>query len=277
MKYIFFVLFLLLNLGFANAQGVEKIIVEKYYISGERDAAVSGNMLPLGSVTYRIYVDMLPGYRFQAAFGIPDHELRLATSTMFFNHQEYGGTVSNVIPDRNLKDNIVMLDSWISAGGASEANLGILKTLDNGIATINHDDGFLQNENPSAGIPVKIQDGLIAGISSKVTAFGIDSIVDVFGKQTTGSVFSTTNGSWAAMKGAIGPDSLDNKILIAQMTTDGVFSFELNVQVGGPKGEVLQYVAKNPTGKQVQCEGLIYSSGIKNNSVAPKPKPAGKK
>ena len=37
----------------------------------------TGGVLPVGSVTYRIYVDMLPGYKFQAAYGVPGHEMRI--------------------------------------------------------------------------------------------------------------------------------------------------------------------------------------------------------
>ena len=169
-------LFLLISF-YANAQqGLEKIIVEKYYISTAKDTALNrlGGKLPIGSVTYRIYIDMLPGYQFQAAFGIPGHELRFATTTTFFNNEDKGGTIANVIPDRNLTDNTVMLDSWLSVGAASEANLGILKSEDNGIETIVNKNGILQNDNSVAGIALKNQDGFIAGEVPKVTAFGID-------------------------------------------------------------------------------------------------------
>lgn len=244
----------------ARAQnGLEKIIVEKYYISELKDSTVVGGRLPAGSVTYRIYVDMLPGYKFQAAYGVPGHELRLATTTLFFNHEDYGGTTPNVIPDRNLKDNTVMLDSWLSAGGASEKNLGVLKSEDNGIETIVNEKGFLQNANPDAGIPLTKQDGLIAGIPPTVTGFGIDSIIKVFNNKTNGSLFSTTNGSWACFGGSSGPTP-ENKVLIAQITTNGIFSFELNIQIGKPGGGAEQYVAKNPVGNEILFPGLIYSS-----------------
>ena len=42
---------------FVSAKGLEKIIVEKYYISDAKDAAAKkGGYLPVGSVTYRIFV-----------------------------------------------------------------------------------------------------------------------------------------------------------------------------------------------------------------------------
>lgn len=260
------VIVLILLSPFSHAQGLENIIVEKYYISDAKDSTALGGHLPAGSVTYRIFADMKSGYRFQAAFGITDHELRLGTTTSFFNNEDHGGSVANVIPDYTLKDYTVMLDSWLSAGGASEGTLGILKSNDNGVETVANTKGFLQNTDPRAGIPLKTQDGLINGPPPKVTGFGIDSLITVFDKKTNGSLFSTANGSWATLNGSIGPDSIDNKVLIAQITTNGVFTFKLNIQVGTPYHGVEQYVAENPKGNEILLPGLIYSSAITNTS-----------
>ncbi|CAN5589336.1 hypothetical protein BH11BAC2_BH11BAC2_23850 [soil metagenome] len=250
------------------AQGLEKIIVEKYYISEAKDTGKIGGFLPVGSVTYRIYLDLLPGYKFQAVFGLPEHELRISTTTYFFNNNDWGAMIPNVIPDRELGANTVMLDSWISAGGASGSNLGVLKSEDNGIGNIVNLDSILQGSNPLAGIPIRDQDGLISGIPSKITLFGIDSLVKIFDKHSfvaNGTTFSTTNGSWATLGGAIGPDST-NKILIAQLTTNGALSFELNIQIGTPGGAVERYVAKNPVGEGIefQIPSLTYPQGYNN-------------
>jgi hypothetical protein len=261
------------------SQGLENILVEKYYISDANDAKAIGGHLPVGSVTYRIYVDMLPGYKFQAVFGIPGHELRLATTTSFFNNEDFGAIVSTVIPDRNLKDNTVMLDSWLSVGGASEGNFGILKEDDDTFATVVNEKGFLQNENPLAGIPLKKRDGLRAGIPPRVTQIGLDSLMKMFGNHNDGgknTVFATYNGSWACLNGSIGPTS-DNRVLIAQLTTDGIFSFELNIQLGKPEGGVEQYVARNPVGREIQMNSLIYSSINKKADLKMQGNPAGKK
>lgn len=263
MKQIILTLSLIIYGLVANAQnGLENIIVEKYYISDANDVSADSTegILPIGSVTYRIYVDMLPGYKFQAAFGIPGHELRIETTTQFFNNEYKGNIIPNLIPFSNLKENTVMLDSWLSVGAASEGNFGILKEEDNTSETIIHENSFLQNENPEAGIPVNIRDGLIPGIAPRVTVFGIDSNMVVFNSKTCGSLFTTTNGSWACLKGACGPDSLTNKLLIAQLTTDGVLSFELNIQLGKPGGGIERYVAKNPVGTEIQLANLTYKS-----------------
>ncbi|MBK6639737.1 MAG: hypothetical protein IPG39_00075 [Bacteroidetes bacterium] len=68
-----------------NSQGLENVIVEKYYISDANDATVNatGGVLPVGSVTYRVYLDLLPDYIFQAAYGDGNHECRIETTTLF--------------------------------------------------------------------------------------------------------------------------------------------------------------------------------------------------
>ena len=54
----------------ANAQnGLEGIIVEKYYQANSTDVTNSVNngaspLLSTNSITYRVYVDMAPGYRY---------------------------------------------------------------------------------------------------------------------------------------------------------------------------------------------------------------------
>ncbi len=258
----------LLLCGFmATAQnGLENIIVEKYYISDTNDASANSTdgVLPVSSSTYRIYVDMLPGYKFQAAFGVPTHELRIATSTLFFNNEDRGST-SPTFTKNQAKGNTVMLDSWLSVGAACAGNFGVLKTDDDGVNTNVNNDGLLQNNDPAAGIPLTTEDGFRAGTPQTVTAVGITTEIAMFDNQndgTNGPVFSTWNGSWASLNGsyAVGVDSLDNKILIAQMTTDGDFSFELNIQIGTPTGGVEQYVAQNPVDAEIMLSSLTYSA-----------------
>src|ERR1051325_1042839 len=100
--------------------GLEKIVVEKYYVSDSNDARATKGQLPVGSVTYRIFVDMLPAYRFQAAYGVPGHELRIATTTSFYNNEEYGAAIANEISKEKLEEGALMLDSWLSVGAATD-------------------------------------------------------------------------------------------------------------------------------------------------------------
>lgn len=245
--------------------GLEGIIVEKYYVSEANDtnANVIGGNLPINSVTYRIYADMLPGYKFQAAFGLANHELRLETSTLFFNNGDYGSTSPN-FSKNNARKNTVMVDSWLSAGAACTGNYGILKSDDNGLnnAVNNYTPQVLQGSNPAAGIPLTIQDGFITGTPCQLTTVGITNEISILDNQTVGSVFSTYNGSWACLTGATGYDTISNKVLIAQLTTDGIFKFKLNIQIGTPAGSTEQYVAENATGTQITLSDLIFDSSL---------------
>lgn len=249
-----------------SQNGLESVIVEKYYISDANDQAadLDGGVLPVGSVTYRIFVDMLPGYKFQAAYGVPDHELRIETTTLFFNNEDRGATFPTYSKTQAAR-NTVMLDSWLSVGAACTGQFGVMKSEDNGVATVvnTYSPQVLQNNNPLAGIPLSQEDGLIAGTPEPVTAVGISSEVTVFDNQndgTNGPAFVTTNGSWASLNGSTGPDPATNKVLIAQITTDGTFSFALNVQIGTPSGGVENYVANNPVGSEILEPTLTYNS-----------------
>jgi hypothetical protein len=265
---------------FIHAQGgLENVVVEKFYISNSSDTVANpdGGILPVNSVTYRIFADMLPGYKFQAAYGEDiapfggspspgDHELRILTSTLFFNNEDRGATTPTYTKVQSAK-NTVMLDSYLSVGAACVGNFGILKSLDDTVATVvnNYVPQVLQNADTSAGIPIKDRDGMIlvsGRLPESVTTVGISSEIAVFDNQndgTNGPLFSTWNGSWASLNGSVGPDTIDNKVLIAQITTDGVLSFELNIQIGTPNGGVEKYVAKNPVGTEIQMNSLIQT------------------
>lgn len=257
-----------------KAQGLENIIVEKYYISDNNDTNVNstGGVLPVGSVTYRIYVDMLPDYIFQSAYGDPNHECRIETTTLFFNNEDRGA-VHPTFSSNYCDDNTVMLDSWLSVGAASAGRMGIQKSQDDGVNTIVNVDGVLQNTDPLMGIPLTQQDGLIVGTPEPVVTVGIGTEIMVFDSQndgTNGPVFSTFNGAWASLNGSVGPDPALNQVLIAQITTDGILSFQLNVQIRNQTTFVVEnYVASNPTGTEVLFPALNYNSstGISNSPV----------
>lgn len=258
-----------------NAQnGLENIIVEKYYISDGNDtlANATGGVLPVGSVTYRIYVDMLPGYKFQVCYGVLGHELRIETSTLFFNNEDRGSTSPN-FSFLNAAKNTVMLDSWLSVGAACNGYMGVLKSEDNGVNNIvnNFTPQVLQNNDPAAGIPLTTQDGLIASTPETFNELGLTNDILVFDNQndgTNGPLFSTFNGSWVALNGATGPDTVSNKVLIAQITTDGNLCFKLNIQLRTPvPGVVENYVAENATGTEILFPGLLYCSNVGNPEV----------
>ena len=247
-------------------QGLEKVIVEKYYISNAYDTSANdyAGKLPQGSVTYRIFADLLPGYKFSAAYGSPEHTLKIATTTTFYNNTDHGAIIPNVIPYRTLRKNTVMLDSWLSVGAAGEDCYGILKTDDDTLETIKHEKKFLANTKKSMGIPLNQKDGILRNDNvPRPTFFHIDNEAKIFDGNHPGGLFEVKDGAWACLEGAKGADSLtNNRVLIAQITTDGELSFELNIQVASPiKGVSQRFVARNPIEDEICIPSLIYTSG----------------
>ncbi|MFZ4706446.1 MAG: Ig-like domain-containing protein [Bacteroidales bacterium] len=245
---------------FAQAQnGLENIFVERYYVSNAADAAGSVGVLPIGSVTYRIYADMLPGYKIQTIFGIPAHPLLMNTTTSFFNNEDYGANIPTFSAN-NAKKNTVMLDSWLTTGGACAGYNGILKPEDNGVGNFVNANGLLQNNAAQAGIPLTTQDGMLLGTVPNTGTLGLDAVIGVFGDgSANGNTFLVNDGSWYCLAGAAGPVPTTNKVLIAQITTDGIFHFELNVQIGTPAGGTENYVYSNPTGVELTIPSLIQT------------------
>ncbi len=265
MNKFYFTLYCLLSmLNSFSQQGLEGIIVEKYHEASNNELQNYG--VPKGTVTYRIYADLNPDFRFQAAYGNANHPLTISTSTSFYNDTEHGDFIPNTIARRNLGKKALMLDSWLSVGAAGEKYYGILQSSDDTLETIKHPNGFFGANEKEVSILKK--DGLLSSENiPRPTFFGIDSAVAVF-KNKVGSEFKTTNGAWAYLgRGSVGADSLTkNTVLIAQITTNGDFNFELNIQVGSTKtGEIQKYVAKNPIGNEILMPQLIYSSASKKS------------
>jgi hypothetical protein len=270
MRIIILLVLLLVGKSSFAQNGLEGIIVEKYYISDDADAKITdGGYLKPGSVTYRIYVDMKQKYSLQAIYGIGGHPLKVATTTYFFNNTINGGVVANDVSRFRLEEHTTMLDSWISVGAGSDADYGILKTEDS-YNSFTNKNGILKNNNPEAGIPLTKYDGLQAATPQRVVSFyGIDKadleILDIkTDTSAKGQVFMTDNGSWASFGGAYGTDT-NNRVLIAQLTTDGQLSFELNLQLGTPFGSTENYYAQNPQGSELQMVDLTYPA-VKNNA-----------
>ena len=229
----------------ADKSALENIIVEKYYVADSTDYADTvGGSLPKGSITYRIYVDMKPDYTLQLVYGNAKHELRIETSTSFFNNEECGAIVGYNVNYKKINQGSYALDSWITLNSATDRHAGILRADDTD-GSIIHKKGLDQ------------ADGLTNGNLPVFKPFNIDLMFFKWGKKS--SLFSTKNGGWAAISGTKGGTkgpTADNRVLIAKLTTNGTLSFELNIQMGTPGGGILQYVAKNPEGSELTSAAL---------------------
>lgn len=242
--------------------GLESIWVERYYVSDSVDSANSHPSLPVGSVTYRIYADMLPGYKVQTIFGIPAHPMTITTTTEFWNQEDYGSSIPTFSAN-NAKKNTVMIDSWLSTGGACNGWNGVPKTEDDGVNNFVNSNvpQLLQNNALQAGIPLTTQDGMLAGAVPTTGTLGIaQDMLDLFGDgSANGNTFLVPDGSWYCLMGAPGIIPANNKVLIAQITTDGILHFELNIQIGTPSGGTENYVYSNPTGVELTIPSLIQT------------------
>lgn len=221
---------------------MQGVIVERYYVADANDAADTdgGTGLSAGAVTYRVFVDLKPGYKLLTVGGFENHPISMGTSTTFFNNDDRGEAWGVNINDIHLDKNTVGIDSWLTIGGASDAHWGVLKTADTDgsiVGGVNNDggsnsvpEGLLSNESPLAGIPLTQADGLVQGVVPTINAVG--TAPDLFESGGANS-YSNANYAWAVLGGIEAPDTT-NQILIGQFTTDGVLSFCLNFFVKIP-------------------------------------------
>ena len=230
--------------AFLHAQ-LEKVIVETYYVSDANDATdTTARKLPVGSTTYRIYIDLKPGCKLTKIYGNAKHTLKIASDSVFFNQPDSadGNSFGNTINKARLSENTIALDSWLALGqiakSGSKIYFGIPKTQDTdgsfvGGATNNDGGsamipgGLLVNTDPLAGIPLTTSDGyaLVPAVPTGWANYGfIDAVsgndTTIFGWAKPGFQFISTN-SGLQNSGVMGvlPDS--NQVLVAQLTTLG--------------------------------------------------------
>jgi hypothetical protein len=275
MKAIKFILGLGLMVASSSvfSQGLQGIVVEKYYQADANDVAnaiSSGAVTPLttSSVTYRVYVDMASGYKFNSLFGNAAHNLTVSTTTGFYNDATYGVSVNpGTISATNIRKNTAMIDSWFTTGGAAGTKAGVLKSGDTD-GTVGHFNGLLAN-NPGGcfGLPIMGASGQDGFLPSSGTTYvvpnglGLGTALDVL-DQTNGGSIVLANGSIAALGGVQGPTS-SNMVLVAQFTTNGQLSFALNLQIQNiATGVAENYVSSNPTGAELTNPTLTYVPNV---------------
>jgi len=276
-------------LGFsARAQnGLENITVEKYYIANATDATQADvdiddynaansttlphGALPAGSVTYRFYADLLPGWKILSVYadGTKSQSLVFTTTGSFYNNPL--GTLSPVpgTAKTAIKNNLLALDSYYSLGAICTGNHGILKAEDNGaannITAAGNPGGVLLNNHPDMGIPLTTQDGMIAGagvISPSSAGFTAANDAALNDGSVLSNSFVLVDGSWFTSVGAVGPVAGTNKVLIAQITTtNGVLHYEFNLLVKNDATGTIQNYATFPAAGDLTAPGITGSLG----------------
>jgi hypothetical protein len=250
----------------ASAQGLEGIIVEEYHTVTTADAEAynndfGGGSFPLvaGMKVYRVYVDMAPDYRFLNVFASPEttpgsgvspNPVVIQTTSTFWNDDNFGGEVP--VQTRRM-DEGTLFDSYITVGttgiaggtagcGTNTAQVGVLRSADtNGdLTTCGVYPGFTGN------------DGNIPGTLPSLT-YNLGGAINFDALTGNGGVLSFVNDAWAILPPATGVDGAGtNRVLIGQFTTDGVFSFQINVAISDPNQNIETYVHTNAAeGEQV--------------------------
>ena len=265
--------FLLVLASSAFSQGLQGIVVEKYYSTNAADGAdaaaeFSTSPLATGTTVYRVYVDMAAGYKFSQLYGNAAHNLTVNTTTNFYNDPNYGvainpGTISLV----NIAKNTAMIDSWFTTGGVAATKAGVLKSEDTDGSVGNSDNLLANNAGGCFGLPITgagSQDGFApSNVSTYIVpnTLGLGSALDVLA-QTEGNSIVISNGAIAALGGVIGATS-SNMVCVAQFTTSGDLSFQFNVQlVNISSGLAENYVASNPTSGELTHPTLTYSGNV---------------
>lgn len=255
--------------------GLQQVIIEKYYISNAADS-ISANTdlsamgyttgtLPVGSVTYRVFADLAPDWGVQAVYGVSNHPVKLETTTQFFNHPN-GNVTAGPFPTSSvgiLSSGTTLLDSYLTCGGVTTQRFGVLKTEDNSAAFptgggpnyIGVASPTLSNNDPNTSPALTTFDGIYR--VSSPTIIGLTMLGDVGASavnlltdgSTVGSSFVSTNSSWGVLGQQTGAfPSGTNRVLLGQFTTDGVFSYELNIQLRNSVNfQIEKYVASNPS------------------------------
>jgi hypothetical protein len=248
------ILFFSANVYSQSNNNLESIYVEKYYQANAADVTAAGGAssgLTTNHIVYRVYAKCAPGYKVIGVFGEVGHPLKFTTSTSFFNASS-NVAINNVswidsylamgtIPGTTyigLPKNEDVTGSVLTATTALQNNPG---TCMNGlIATTNGKDGVGASLNPSQ-------------VALSQVGFDLSqSLLDQYALLTN---INVDNAAYA--NSAVGAPSADptgqNRILIGQFTTDGLFSCDLNIQIKDFTNNVnYKYVYASPNAGQIQ-------------------------
>jgi len=270
MRRIITILTLLCMFSSIHAQ-LDSVIVEKYYVSDAKDARdivryikdKQGNIIdsvfvPEGSVTYRVFVSLAAGYKIVKLYGDKAHLLSISSTENFFNHTK-GSSFGVSIYSGNLAYGTAALDTWLTLGQATQNYSGVLKDEDTDGSiiggAIHNTKGMLVNNDTKAGKPLITSDGLDTTTFLDGPPQGWQSVgfkknnkdSTIFGSLKVENQF-ISDSSYISCYGVSGVKPNSNKVLIAQLTTNGELSFKLNIEVMDANDKYFSYVADSVLG-----------------------------
>ena len=236
----------------ASAQ-LEKVIVEKYYVSDSNDSTdIDGGGVPVGSTTYRIYLDLKPGTVLKRIYGDENHPFSISSSEVFFNNILDGETFGKDFIKGRYFENTVALDTWLTLGQTAKQGTkyyyGILKDQDTDgsfVGGTNNDGGsavvatglLINEDTTSFGRPLTEADGMDT-LNSAPNSWLNSGILDLlsgddstmFGRLVPQSGFESNNFHLSC-SGVSGTVADSNQVIIAQLTTLGELTFNINITV----------------------------------------------
>ena len=224
------------------AQGLEDIFVETYAVSsvpGRPDEALT---------TYRIFADLAEGYSMQMVYGDAKHDLKLITDTEFYNDTLNGDKFGDRLNGNMLQQWPLAIDTWLTIGAASDMHSGVPKHLDpdGSILTCPPYPGIGPSSAGSASSPPST----LCAVDGMVRDTSRNEVVDFrcstgYLHKVRGGTINTNDGAWARLGGSRGTTS-ENMVLLAQITTTGTLSFQLNIQIAAPDRSVENHVHSAP-------------------------------
>ena len=210
MKKLLFGLGLLMTASVIQAQTLlDGIVVEKVHTAtqAEHDQDVTDAItspITAGAVTYRIWVDMATGAKLASVWGNNTHALKFSTTTNFYNNDNIGAIPTGTAV--NKFTGTANYDSWVTLGGNSKTTIATYQG-----ANVVKAPAVITN----LGLP----------LSESFDTYPGPSFISNSG------TYTTTNGEGASGQAYANGTGTNNMILIGQFTTDGIFSYELNLQV----------------------------------------------
>lgn len=263
-------IFLLFSLIFVSAAlfaQIENVRVETYYVSDSLDATdtTDGRSLEAGSKTYRIYIDLQAGSKIKKIYGDANHTIKISSTANFYNNINRSAAFFGYLFNKSWYEEnpTIGLDSWLTLGLANKSHAGVRKADDkdgsfvgganNAGGTGAVSGGILRNNDVLAGKPLTEADGLIPNKNTlgQWVHVGFTSPADedttAFGTVNIGSEFISNSAYLLQANGVSGADTVKNEVLVAQITTKGELSFELNLEVVNSEGKTVRYVANGDT------------------------------
>jgi hypothetical protein len=207
MKRLALLCLIILTTAFCSYSQLNSVVVETSYNGGLIACGTSDQ--PAGTITYRVYAQLEDADDFLSAITAIEgcHPMNISTSTSFYNSAAGGVLGSDLNAALCPSISGAGYDSFLTIGQATSADAGQTQAV---------------FSNPTDPISVAF-----------ATENGTNFLVN------DGTIF-TTNGSVNGL-----PTGPNNRVLLGQFTTDGDFSFDINLQVfdGGNGSQNLVYIS----------------------------------